>query len=272
MLALRIGKGSKEAIARAENFLLSVQKSDGSFPFGTLSNTSCMETTAVALMALKSKEAKEKIVSYILKNQNPSGFWEIEYKWIPREERKFPSVTGFVLSALGYAGYKKDNHVEKGIKYLLTSQKNDGSWGSTSMAYDTPLYPIYINVIALQIYKESGTEKAIEKAINFTKKNKKAGFWNITNLSTPDNPSPYLITALALNTLLEGGEDPTQSYIQKAVQWLIQHQRKDGSWYGGYFVTSHGKVYQDIFATCMSILALKRYQLALQGGKPPFFI
>ena len=61
-----------------------------------------------------------------------------------KKHRFWPSITGYALRTLLYLKVSSDNQISKGIEWLLHSQNEDGSWGSSWIYYDTPYYATHL--------------------------------------------------------------------------------------------------------------------------------
>ena len=249
----------KEFLEKAVNFLLSAQRIDGSFCH-TVSNTKdnyCMETTATAVLALATaKKNVDKTVSFMLSKQNQDGSWEIG---IPDmfKHRFWPSITGFVLNSLLHLKISS-NQISKGIDFLLEKQQENGSWGSSWIYYDTPYYPTHVILSTLRLYGLADSE-AYKKSINFIEnKQNMDGSWCMKTADKP-RPSRACRTTLALNSLQISPNKLDFKYIERGINWLVKEQESDGHWEGGYFVNWPGKK-EDIFATSMAIISLKKYE------------
>jgi squalene cyclase len=251
-------KEKKPFLEKAVNFLLSCQRKDGSFYY-TISyekDEYCMETTSIGVLALAiTQKNVSKNIDFILSKQNPDGSWEIG---IPRitKYRCWPSITGYTLNTLLSMNVSSDQ-ISKGIKFLLKEQQENGSWGSKWMYYDTPYYPIHAILPALKLNGLKNDERYL-KAIRFIEKNQnKDGSWEYESTDKP-RPSVSLRTALALNSLLVSPDQSDLKCIEKGIKWLINAQKNNGCWDGGYFVNWPGKK-EDIYTTCVAIRALKQF-------------
>ena len=248
---------------RAANFLLSCQRKDGSF-YSRVSfkkDEYCMETTPASVLALAiAKKDVSEGVLFMLNKQDSDGSWEIGIPEI-KMDKFFPSVTGYVLSMIMCLNVSNDN-ISKGIEYLLKTQQDDGSWGKSSIYYDTPYYATSVNLLSLKLYglEESDNYK---RAISYIKINQNEdGSWGKDSV---DRPSRALRTSLALNSLLISPDKSDSKSIEKGIKWLIKNQKPEGYWDGGYFVIFPGKK-EDIFCTAVSILALERYESSKKNG------
>lgn len=259
-------KNIHEFLEKATDFLLKCTREDGSFGHDVSfeKNDYCMETTPLAVLVLSSfKKNISAGVSFMLEKQEPNGSWEIGIAEI-RTERFYPSVTGFVLSTLHCLGVYDNasesisNNMRKGIEYILETQGENGRWGSSWQYYDTPYYATYVNLLSLKLYGLEETDN-YKRGVSYIKKNQNPdGSWG---KDSEGRPSRALRTALALNSLLVSAQtsDSDSQAIEKGISWLIKNQREDGSWDGGEFVNFKDKK-EDVYATAMALLALKRYR------------
>jgi len=262
-----VDENNKDFIGKAVNFLLTNQREDGSFSY-TITNDRdnyCMETSAVAVLAIaKAKKNVKKGINFILEKQHYDGSWEIGIPGITKR-RFWPSITGFVINTLLTLNVKSQG-ISEGVNYLIKNQKEDGSWGSNWVYYDTPFYPIHI---ILQSFKLYGLENSsyYKKALNFVYDNQlEDGSWCAETTDKP-RPSKALRTSLALNSLsISSIEKQNMKSIEKGIMWLIKNQKKQGNWDGGYFVNWPGKK-EDIYTTATAITTIKKYEGILNNKK-----
>lgn len=242
------------------NFLLSNQRVDNSFHVSSIYNSDqyCMETTPLCVSALKNTNNNvEDIIKFILKKQRSDGCWESGIPEIYEKYQDFPSVTGQVVRTLLKLNIATEN-VSKAINWLIKKQKDDGSWGTLFVYYDSPFYPMHVILESFKLY---GIEDSVsyKKAIDFIKNTQNTnGSWCIDSKDR-DKPSLEHRTSLALYSLLINPSDQNLEAIEKGIGWLLEQQKPDGRWNGGYFVGWSGKK-EDIYATCISILSLKKYE------------
>ncbi|MEM0492740.1 MAG: prenyltransferase/squalene oxidase repeat-containing protein [Candidatus Thermoplasmatota archaeon] len=253
-----VDKTQKTFLNKATTFLLTAQRDDGSFYYtpSLKPDEYCMETTSVCILALATQNQDiHKGITFLLKKQCQDGSWEIGTPGIIKR-RFWPSITGFVLNTLLQLEVSSDK-IPKGIDYLLKTQQKDGSWGSNWVYYDTPYYPIHIILSALKLYGLEDTDQYL-RAVKFVKENQlNDGSWDEITTDKP-RPSVSLRTVLALYSLLVSPEKTNMSSIEKGITWLIQEQKNNGCWDGGYFVGWPGKK-EDIYTTSMAISVLKKY-------------
>ena len=254
----KVDNEKKTFLKNGIQYLLDVQKDDGSFYYTKSMKPEeyCMETTAIALLALDIEDKNvETGIDFLVQKQLKDGSWDIGTPGITKR-RRWPSVTGFVLNTLLQLK-ASDNVIQKGIDFITKQQHFDGSWGTNWVYYDTPYYPIYIILSTLKLY---GLQEKVfyQQAVNFVIKNQqKNGSWNIKTTDKP-RPSASLRTSLALYSLLLSPSKVNKEIIGKGMKWLIQQQKSNGSWDGGYFVNWPGKK-EDIFTTSLALQSLKKY-------------
>ena len=155
--------------------------------------------------------------------------------------------TAAVLVALNKAGLpdeEKGEAMQRGLRWLLSMQCDDGGWG----AFDVNNNKTLLNKIpfadlesmldpstsdltgrALELLGIVGfplTHRIVGRAIRFVKQNQEEdgswyGRWGVNYLYG---------TCHVLCGLRAVGEDMQQPYVRRAVQWLIAHQNADGGW------------------------------------------
>lgn len=263
VIAINAGDSNNSVtVVKAVDYLLGNSEGDGSFYYSSLNkrNSYCIETTPAAMMVLSDQEeAVKKGLDFIVSKQEADGSWDIGEWHIEKSKRHFPSATCYALVSL-MCNSRKNETTSKGIRYVLGSQQSDGSWGSAWEYYDTPYYATQVCILALKL--NSPEDPSIKRAIWFIERNQSAdGSWG---LDYRNRPSKALRTALALNSLLVAGKKANPNSIERGMKWLLKNQNKDGSWHGGRFVNLRHKR-EDIFATTMAVLALKRYQYYKRG-------
>jgi len=251
----------ESTVNKAICFLLNSQRADYSFHVSSIYNKDqyCMETTPLCALALKSTNNNvDNVIKFILKKQRSNGCWESGIPEIYKKYQDFPSVTGQVIRTLLKLNIKTDN-VSKAIKWLIKKQNDDGSWGSHFVYYDSPFYPLHVILESFYLYG-IGDSVNYKNAINFIKNTQNNdGSWCYMDTKDRDKPSPEHRTSLALYSLLINPSDNDLEAIGIGIKWLLKKQKSDGRWYGGYFVGWPGKK-EDIYATCISVLSLKKYE------------
>jgi squalene-hopene/tetraprenyl-beta-curcumene cyclase len=155
--------------------------------------------------------------------------------------------TAAVLIALHKAGLpeeEKGEAMQRGLRWLLSMQCDDGGWG----AFDVNNNKVLLNKIpfadleslldpstcdltgrVLELLGLIGfprTHRLVERAVHFVRRNQEAdgawyGRWGVNYIYG---------TCHVLCGLSSIGENMRQPYIRRAVAWLIAHQNADGGW------------------------------------------
>ena len=155
--------------------------------------------------------------------------------------------TAAVLIALHKAGLpeeEKGEAMQRGLRWLLSMQCDDGGWG----AFDVNNNKVLLNKIpfadleslldpstsdltgrVLELLGLIGfprTHRIVERAVQFVRRNQDAdgawyGRWGVNYIYG---------TCHVLCGLHSLGENMRQPYIRRAVEWLIEHQNTDGGW------------------------------------------
>ena len=155
--------------------------------------------------------------------------------------------TAAVLIALHKAGLpeeEKGDAMQRGLRWLLSMQCDDGGWG----AFDINNNKTLLNKIpfadleslldpstsdltgrALELLGLVGfprTHRIVKRAVRFVQQNQEPdgawyGRWGVNYIYG---------TCHVLCGLSSVGENMRQPYIRRAVEWLIEHQNPDGGW------------------------------------------
>jgi len=178
---------------------------------------------------------------------------------------------GFTLMGMAAAGYPADALTDSHIHYLTTYQHPDGYWTTTSYRTPEeygPYTSTAVALIAARLYPIPGRREEFEERFARARKwllsvkptsaeeramhllglaaagatpperaaavkaikaaQNKDGSWN----QLPDIPSDAVATGELLYALHVAGDVPVKDPIyQKGIQWLLQNQLPDGSWF-----------------------------------------
>lgn len=197
-----------------------------------------------ALLWLLSKQVRRDGDWSVKNRRGEPGGWSFEFNndFYPDNDD-----TAAVLIALHKAGLpdeEKGDAMQRGLRWLLSMQCDDGGWG----AFDVNNNKTLINKIpfadleslldpstcdltgrALELLGLIGfprSHRIVERAVRFIRQNQEAdgpwyGRWGVNYLYG---------TCHVLCGLHSVGENMRQPYIRRAVQWLIDHQNADGGW------------------------------------------
>ncbi len=130
------------AIERGKDFILSIQREDGSwegswgicFTYGTWFGVWGLRAAGI----LPSHPAIQRAAQFLIRHQNSDGGWGeeprscLESRYISAASQ--PIRTGWALLALLEAGFARSPAVERGIKFLLDSQLDTGAWPEETIA------------------------------------------------------------------------------------------------------------------------------------------
>lgn len=207
------------------------------------------------------RDILEDSVYYILKDQNPSGGWgrtQLErvpariHNNIPRSHSgpiTSPWVTVMAMNTLQllYAHFRKMtevmNAIERGIKQLIESQNDDGSWNDVDPSIcDSPKNIIQTGMAICGLVFSTSDGKIdcrqnIYKGIEYLTQTQSpsTGGWS----SLPENPNDKAdskATSMAIISFLLSSKFPgisiplEDNMSQRGVQWLIGHQKNEGDW------------------------------------------
>lgn len=224
----------------------------------------CTETSSEyisSLALLGCDESAGRKAEFLRKRQLPDGPWEEVHSHIPRAFQLEPSVTGFALCALDEVGVEPD-HLDEALDFLAGKQDDEGHFGINWYYYCTHYYLMRPAVAALVQF---GNYAAAARARDFVLKQQRPdGSWCSEVPGFRGEPSaPELQTALALMTLAHTGTGIGEPSVRRAVDWLLDRRRGDGSWCGGRYPYPETESYssfratQDVYTTAQVLAAFK---------------
>jgi squalene-hopene/tetraprenyl-beta-curcumene cyclase len=131
------GLARSEPVRRAVVWLLRAQESDGSW-FGRwaanyLYGTGAVVPALIAAGVQPSKPAIRRAVAWLEAHQNPDGGWGEDLRSYDQPANagrgdSTASQTAWALLALLAAGEKKNPATERGVRWLVDAQRQDGTW------------------------------------------------------------------------------------------------------------------------------------------------
>jgi len=228
---------------KALSFLLTQQHNEGywedtsSFPWNKV------ESTTAALYGLISTgnegRAVEKGINWLIKNQNINGSWNDDC-W----------DTSWALYLLFCCDYQaSDPIIKSACKWLANDQRDDGSW-KTNLPNLKQFEPLWTTPPVIFALAQTGQHhKTIIKGLKYLKnqQNKNGSFGR-------KDASKTGLALLAFSSLSKY-PDLTEEYrpsAERAVQWFLSNQRKNGTWPGGFHPF-------DIIDTAFSIWGLNKF-------------
>jgi squalene-hopene/tetraprenyl-beta-curcumene cyclase len=178
-------------------------------------------------------------------------------------------VTAHVVEALAAEGLAGSRAARRGVVWLLRAQEDDGSWfGRWGANY---VYGTGAVVPALIAAGVRPGKPAIRRAVAWLEEHQNPdGGWG-EDMRSYDDPglsgrgeSTASQTAWALLALLAAGEGGLESAtVERGVQWLIEHQREDGTWDEPQFTGTGfpGDFYLNyhLYRLVFPVMALGRY-------------
>ena len=183
---------------------------------------------------------------WTVKNPNtPPGGWAFEFYNEP-----YPDCddTAEILMALDRTGIPdtewKRKEMQRAFTWLFSMQSKNGGWAAFDQDNDHELFnripfadhgamldPPTVDVTGRVLWmlgriNHNVNDPMVQRALQFIKREQESdgcwfGRWGVNYIYG---------TWLVLTGLRSIGEDPSQSYIRKAAEWLKAHQNKDGGW------------------------------------------
>jgi len=212
-------------IEKALSFLLTHQHNEGYWEATSSFSWNKVESTTTALYGLISAdyrgEALEKGMDWLIKNQKANGSWNDDC-W----------DTSWALYLLLYNNYPASSPIIKSASlWLVNDQRDDGSW-KTNLSNLKQFEPLWTTPPVIFTLTQTGQhQNTIIKGLKYLKneQNKNGSFGHKDASKTG--------LALLAFTSLSKYSGLTEEYSQsaeKAVQWFLLNQRRNGTWPGGF--------------------------------------
>jgi squalene-hopene/tetraprenyl-beta-curcumene cyclase len=178
-------------------------------------------------------------------------------------------VTGRILWMLGRINHDIDDPmVQRALSFIKSEQEDDGCWfGRWGVNY---IYGTWLVLSGLRSIGEDPSQAYIRKAAEWLKEHQnKDGGWGESCRSYEDpklrgkGKSTYSQTAWAVMGLLEAdaGESPA---AKRGAQYLVKHQKKNGSWNENEFTGTgfpvHFYIKYHLYQIFFPLMALARYR------------
>jgi hypothetical protein len=258
-------------LAKKNDGMMAESKTNGAVYEHGIATYALGEMYSLARMGTKSlpgmREAFEKGVEIVVKNQLPTGGWGYNDSGGYRNSGgSDPSVTGWHYQALKSAklGSAKvtgvHSSIDKATKYLASIQTKEGGFGGANReagAY-TQWTMTGVGVLGLQTLghgKSAEIKKGVKWAYDFYQKEKPV--WSDANL--------YVWYYIAQVFFQDSGA-PWKFWNDSALPEILQHQEKDGRWKAP--TNHHGAQLggNDIYPTALCTLMLEVYYRYLKVG------
>jgi squalene cyclase len=250
-------------------FLAAQEKPNGMLSWGgaeIASDKYCTETSSEYIAALtllgRTDQAGAK-ANFLRDRQRPDGPWEEMHDHIPKAFQLEPSVTGFALLALDGLDIEPA-HLDEALDFLAGKQHHEGHFGINWYYYACHYYLMRPSVAALANF---GSYPAVAAARDFVLAQQRPdGSWFSQADGAGTTAAPELHTALALATLAHASTSTEEPAVRRAIGWLLDRRRPNGSWYGGDYPYPETDSYRnfhaphDIFTTAQVLIALKQLE------------
>jgi squalene-hopene/tetraprenyl-beta-curcumene cyclase len=227
-----------------------------------------IDDTAMVLLALqhatasdpeRQTRAERRAIQWLLGMQSSDGGWaafDVDNNWQVLSKVPFadhnamldptcPDITGRVIEALCQRGFTHEHPaIARGVRYLLTHQRPDGSWygrWGVNYTYGTFLAMRGLRASgaaaagAIQANSASRFAGAIRLGANWLRSVQNGdGGWGESCASyevhhfvpAPSTPSQTAWALLGLDAAGESARDAAR----RGVAWLVEHQNASGSW------------------------------------------
>ena len=195
-------------------------------------------TTGYALVALSlgkqpADQTTDAMVSYLYQLQKPDGSWRIRTHRPPLEDSDF---TATALSIRGVKLYARNDHKKELTKRIIRARKWLVDAGGKAKTHEDQAFRLFG-----LLWSGAGSKEIAVAARAILKSQQEDGGWK--QLTKSKSTDAYA-TGQAVVSLVQAGKIPaSDKRIQKALAYLKNTQRKDGSW----LVKSRSKPFQTQF-------------------------
>ena len=183
-------------------------------------------------------------------------------------------VSGRVLWLFGRIGFKKDHpQVQRVVDFIKEEQESDGSWwGRWGVNY---IYGTWLALTGLCAIGEDMGQAYVRRAMKwYNDHQNEDGGWGET-CESYKNPSlagtgksSVSQTAWAVMGMIAGGE-ADHSAVKRGVEFLLNRQEDNGSWYEDEFTgtgfPSHFFIKYHMYQHFFPLMALSHYRFALRS-------
>lgn len=267
LLALTMGAPGSPAWHRCLEQLLGAQRKEGTWRFCTSDNWD----TSLTLRAFGDHpdfaEMSPRAIQFLLGTQNPDGGWGFRHG----VESDNDTSSCVLLAFRTHEGEEVAQAVEKGVAYLLSKQKKDGLWDTWQSSDDHPVEDCVAHITAALAAFRGSYTPSIRAAQRWLEQQYElhgrwtAGWYRNLPYSTlevskglrtgnpvgysavrslralqngdggfppePGEDSAPSATGLAIAALAEQ-YDVNESFLRKALEYIIATQRLNGTWGG----------------------------------------
>ena len=186
----------------------------------------------------KREEIVAELADWVLRNKCVDGSWF-----------RVGLITAISLMALidaralGYGAADLDSTIDEGCEWLQGLRTCDGGCRE---AINLNVWDTALSIISLEAAGVDEFRPNMDRAAAWLMENQNDdGGWPFSGLPGGSLPSDADDTALATLALLKAGVGKDHSVIQASIEWLRDHQSKDGGW--GTYIPGTGDV------SCVSI-------------------
>lgn len=214
------------ALPAAADYLRRTQSEDGGWAFKHGLESDC-DTTGMALRALAGTPQGTRVWpsarEFARRSQLPDGRWRT---WQSSDDHPAPDVTAHMVAGLhAYPG--NDVDTARAIQWLAGLRDGEGGW--TAEWYSPPAYGV-TEFSAAVGWQDRASEDAVA---DLARQQNADGGWS----AHPGGASCAAATGLALTALVTTKVRTSPDVVRRAVEFVVDRQRPDGSWPGVPFMS-----------------------------------
>jgi squalene-hopene/tetraprenyl-beta-curcumene cyclase len=248
-----------------------------------------VDDTAMVVMALRraggpvAREAIKRGLQWLLAFQNDDGGWAAFDRTIERpilehvpfadhnamQDPSCPDITGRVLECLGHCGFNASYPAaRRAIDFIRKRQEPEGCWfGRWGVNY---IYGTWQVLTGLKSIGESTDRHYVRRAADWLRAVQKPDGSFGESCDSYEDPSlkgqgPSTASQTAWGAMgLMAAAGPRDPAVQRAIQWLVEHQGADGNWEENFYTgTGFPKVFYlkyHLYRLYFPLTALARYK------------
>jgi squalene-hopene/tetraprenyl-beta-curcumene cyclase len=254
-----------------------------------------VDDTAMAVMALrrcggsKARDSIRRGLHWLLAFQNDDGGWAAFDRTRERpllehvpfadhnamQDPSCPDITGRVLECFGHCGFSAARPMaRRAIDFIRRRQESEGCWfGRWGVNY---IYGTWQVLTGLKSIGEKMDRDYIRRAADWLRSVQKPDGSFGESCDSYEDPSLKGIGASTPSQTAWGAmglmavAGPRDPAVEKAIQWLVNHQDADGNWEENYYTgTGFPKVFYlkyHLYRLYFPLTALSRYKRMLHFG------